>query len=101
LAGDIWAGGLGRVTDDELIGVLRAARRLTSWAAGMELDAAGELWRRRAAEEDAGDTGAAGRTGDEIAAALTLTGRAADTMVDLAIVFPGRLGQALQYRIKQ
>ena len=59
LAGDIWADGLGRVTDDELIGILRAARRLTSWAAAMELDAAGELWRRRAAEEDAGDTGAA------------------------------------------
>src|SRR5215472_19332718 len=71
LAGDIWAGGLGQLTDDELIGVLRAARRLTSWAAAMELDAAGDLWRRRAAEEDAGDTGAATRTGDEIAAALT------------------------------
>jgi hypothetical protein len=85
LAGDAWAAGLDRLSDDELIGVLRAARRLASWAAGMELAAAGDLWRRRAAEEAAGDTGAAERTGDEIAAALTLTGRAADSVLDLSI----------------
>jgi hypothetical protein len=48
LAGDTWALGLDRLTDDELIGVLRAARRLTSWAAAMELAAVGDLWRRRA-----------------------------------------------------
>jgi hypothetical protein len=77
--------GLGRLSDDELIGVLRVSRRLASWAAAMELACVGDLWRRRTAEEDAGDEGAAGHAGDEIAAALTLTGRAADGVLDLAI----------------
>src|SRR6266566_2767907 len=36
-AADAWAAGLGRISDDELIGVMRAARRLASWAAAMEL----------------------------------------------------------------
>jgi hypothetical protein len=36
-------------------------------------------------EEAAGDTGAGEHTGDEIAAALTLTGRSADQLLDLAI----------------
>ena len=76
-AADAWSIGLGRLTDDELIGVMRAARRLASWAAAMELAAAGDLWRRRWAEEQAGDTGAACHADDEIAAALTLTARAA------------------------
>ena len=84
-ADDAWTAGLGRLSDDELIGVLRASRRLASWAAAMELACVADLWRRRTAEEDAGDTGAAGHAGDEIAAALTLTGRAADGVLDLAI----------------
>jgi hypothetical protein len=73
-ASDAWAAGLDRLTDDELIGVMRAARRMTSWAAAMELACVADLWRRRTAEEDAGDTGAARHADDEIAAALTLTG---------------------------
>jgi hypothetical protein len=84
-AADACAAGLGRLSDDELIGVMRAARRLASWAAAMELAAIGDLWRRRVAEEEAGDTGAACHADDEIAAALTLTGRAADRALDLAI----------------
>jgi hypothetical protein len=84
-ASDAWAAGLDRLTDDELIGVMRAARRLSSWAAAMELACVADLWRRRTAEEDAGDTGAARHADDEIAAALTLTGRAADRVLDLAI----------------
>jgi hypothetical protein len=84
-AADAWAAGLDRLTDDELIGVMRAARRLASWAAAMELACVADLWRRRTAEEDAGDTGAARHADDEIAAALTLTGRAADRVLDLAI----------------
>jgi len=84
-AADAWAAGLGRLSDDELIGVMRAARRLASWAAAMELAAVGDLWRRRVAEEEAGDTGAACHANDEIAAALTLTGRAGDRVLDLAI----------------
>ena len=84
-AADAWSIGLGRLNDDELIGVMRAARRLASWAAAMELAAAGDLWRRRWAEEQAGDTGAAFHADDEIAAALTLTGRAANQVLSLAV----------------
>jgi hypothetical protein len=82
---DARAIGLGRLTDDELIGVMQAARRLASWSAATELAAAGDLWRRRWAEEQAGNTGAACHADDEIAAALTLTRRAADQMLSLAI----------------
>ena len=78
LAGDAWQAGLGRLSDDELIGVLRAGRRLASWAAAMELAATADLWARRTAEQDGGDTGAAEHADDEIAAALTLTRHAAD-----------------------
>jgi hypothetical protein len=85
LAGDVWAAGLDRLSDDELIGVLRAARRLASWSAAMELAAVGDLWRRRVAEEDAGGVGAACHADDEIAAALTLTARAADRDLELAV----------------
>jgi hypothetical protein len=84
LAGDRWATGLGRLADDELIGVMLAARRLASWATAMELAAVGDLWRRRVAEQDGGDTGAADHAADELAAALTLTGRAADTQLAFA-----------------
>jgi len=76
-AADAWAAGLDRISDDELVGVMRAARRLASWAAAMELAAIGDLWCRRVAEEEAGDTRAASHANDEIAAALTLTGRGA------------------------
>ncbi len=82
---DARAIGLGRLTDDELIGVMRAARRLASWSAAIELAATGDLWRRRWTEEQAGDTGAACHADDEIAAALTLTRRAADQVLSLAI----------------
>ena len=85
LAGDRWAAGLERLSDDELIGILRAARRLASWAAAMELAAAADLWRRRTAEEDAGDRGAAVHTDAELAAALTLTRHAADQVLGLAV----------------
>jgi Domain of unknown function (DUF222) len=84
-AADVWAGGLARVSDDELIGVMRAARRLASWATALELAAAGDLWRRRVSEAEAGDTCAATRLDAEIAAALTLTGRAAGRLLDLAV----------------
>ena len=82
---DAGAIGLGRLTDDELIGLMRAARRLASWSAAMELAAAGDLWRRRWAEEQAGNSGAARHTDDEIAAALTLTRRGADQVLSLAV----------------
>jgi Domain of unknown function (DUF222) len=85
LTGDVHAAGLGRLTDDELIGVLRAARRLGSWSASLELSAVGDLMCRRVDQEAAGQSGAAGHADAEIAAALTLTGRAAGGLLDLAV----------------
>ena len=83
LADDV-AAGLGRCSDDELIGVLRAGRRLASWSASLELSAAGELMARRAAQEAAGEAHAE-HADAEIAAALTLTGRAAGRLIDQAM----------------
>src|SRR5262249_19253 len=88
-AADAWAAGLGRLSDDELIGGMRAARRLASWAAAMELAAIGDLCGRpvaeAGAEEDGGDPGGVGQANGEIAAALTLTGRGGDRMLGLAV----------------
>jgi hypothetical protein len=72
--------GLGALSDDELIGVLAAARRGQSWQAELELAAVSELDARRA--------GPGGREGehvdDELAALLTLTGRSAQAQLELA-----------------
>ena len=77
--------GLDRLSDDELIGVLRAARRLASWSAALELAAVTDLATRRDAEAAGTGSCAPGEhIGDEIAAALTLTARAADVLLDLA-----------------
>ena len=86
LADDAWAAGLSRLSDDELVGVLRAARRLASWSAALELAAVTDLATRREAEAvGAGSCVPGEHIGDEIAAALTLTARAADVLLDLAI----------------
>jgi Domain of unknown function (DUF222) len=125
-------GGLHLVNDDELTGVIRAWRRLTSWATARELAAVAELARRRPAEESSfgleikarlraagsgdsagstrGDSGRGSSSGDkasaapgsapgpdagfpglispfasdELAAALTLTTRAAETHLEFA-----------------
>ena len=79
------AAGLGRCSDDELIGLVRAGRRLASWSASLELSAAGELMARRMAQEAAGQAHAAEHADAEIAAALTLTGRAAGRLIDQAM----------------
>jgi hypothetical protein len=72
--------GLDQLSDDELIGVLAAARRVQSWQAWLELAATAELDARRAAPD--------GREGehvtDELAAALTLTGRSAQAQLELS-----------------
>jgi Domain of unknown function (DUF222) len=86
LASGAWATGLHRLTDDQLIGVLRAWRRLTSWTAAGELAAAAELHRRRAAEVAAGaDPHLGEHVGDELAVSLTLTTRGADQLLDFAV----------------
>jgi hypothetical protein len=79
------AAGLSRLTDDELAGVIRAGRRLSSWASALELAAVGDLMRRREGEEAAGHQHAAEHVDAEIAALLTLTGRGAGRVLDLAI----------------
>ena len=79
-AGQARQGGLGALSDDELIGVLGSARRLGSWQAELELAVVAELDARRAGQD--------GREGEhvaeEIAAALTLTGRSAGTLLELS-----------------
>ena len=84
-ADDAWADGLDRLTDDELIGVICAWRRLASWSAAGEFAAVSALARRRAAESG-GDAGRrlAEHVDSEIAAALTLTSRSADRLLELA-----------------
>jgi hypothetical protein len=82
--------GLGALSDDELVGVLGAARRVCSWQAELELAVVAELDARRAGPD--------GREGEhvagEIAAALTLTGRSAGSLLELS----RRLGRLAQTR---
>jgi hypothetical protein len=72
--------GLSEFSDDELIGLMGAARRVQSWQAELELAATAELDARRAQPD--------GREGEhvaeELAAALTLTGRAALAQLELS-----------------
>src|SRR5215471_4388369 len=63
----------------------RAGRRLSSWAGALELTAVSDLMRRREQQEKAGDLHAAEHVDAEIAALLTLTGRGAGRVLDLAI----------------
>ncbi len=72
--------------------MLLAARRLASWSAALELAAVTDLATRREAEAAGTGSCAPGtgscapgeHIGDEIAAALTLTAKAADVLLDLA-----------------
>ncbi len=90
-------GRLIELTDDELIGVLRAWRRLESWCSAGTLAAAAELARRRPA--DKASAAAPGRfpaqlsefISDEIAAALTLSGQTASALLELALDLATRL----------
>src|SRR5581483_9575949 len=77
--------GLAKLNDDELIGLALAWRRLQSWATGAELAAVAALARRRDRQATAaGDPRIAEHFGDELAVALTLTGRAAAGLLDFA-----------------
>jgi hypothetical protein len=90
-------GRLAQLDDDELIGALRAWRRLESWCCSGALAASAELARRRPAERTA--PAAPGEfpaqlsefIGDEIAAALTLSSRTADVYLGLALDLATRL----------
>src|SRR5450755_220110 len=85
LAAQAWEDGLGGLSDDELIGVLCAARRVCSWQTALEFAAVAELDVRRMAQVgDVTEPRAAAHTSEELAAALVLTGRAADMLLDLA-----------------
>ena len=86
----------GALDDDRLVGVLRAWRRLTSWAQARELAMIAELARRRPADRT--PPAPPGQfpaelsefVPDEVAMALTLTQRAAETQVGLALDLAGR-----------
>ncbi|MWA03327.1 DUF222 domain-containing protein [Actinomadura sp. LD22] len=78
---------LADLTDGELLEVAAAARRQTSWAQARELAAIAELAGRRAAggvEDDPRVLSAHESVTDEVAAALTVTGNAAASLVHLA-----------------
>src|ERR1700761_9193197 len=91
-------GPLAVLDDDELIGVMRAWKRLESWCSASLLTTVAELARRRPARGTAAAApgGLPGQgsefANDEVAAALTLTSQAADTCtalsLDLAIRLP-------------
>src|SRR6201994_583262 len=84
LAGAVTCGGrLSGLDDDEVPGVLRAWRRLESWCTAGLLAAVAELARRPAQLSEF--------ISDEVAAALTLTGRTASTYTDLAVDLAIRL----------
>jgi hypothetical protein len=86
LAADKQAEGLARASDDELAGLMIAWRRIGSWAAAGELAAVAELDRRRTAQVAAGaDVHLGEHVADEVAMALTLTSRAADSLTDFAV----------------
>jgi hypothetical protein len=79
------ADGDDKLGESELIGVLCAWRRMSSWAAAGETAAAMELVRRRRAQsEGPGDSRLADHIQDELAAALTLTGRSADRLISMS-----------------
>ncbi len=83
--GEAFEAGLAGLSDDELVGLLCAARRLSSWQAGMELAAVGELdARRRAQAARPGSSQVGERVSEELAATLMLTARSADSLLGLA-----------------
>ncbi len=70
-------GGVRGLEDDQLVGVLAAARRISSWATAVEADTAGELARRREATGSFADLK---YLADELAAALTTSVRAGEAL---------------------
>jgi hypothetical protein len=91
---------LAGLSDDELIGVLRAWRRQTSWAQARELAAITELARRRPADgmplarPGPPPASVSEFTAGEVGLALTLTRRSAGAQLDLALALAARSGTA-------
>lgn len=82
---DAFAYGLDQLSDDELVGVLLAARRLCSWQEALELTAVSELdARRRRQAARPGSSRASEHVSDELAAALVLTSRSSDRLLGLS-----------------
>ncbi|MGI8328885.1 DUF222 domain-containing protein [Actinomadura scrupuli] len=76
---------MAELTDDELVSVMVAWRRITSWAQSCELAAVAELVRRREERHPGGPPlKVAESIADEIALALTLSGGAAGMWAGLA-----------------
>ena len=89
--GETTAAGERELGESELIGVLCGWRRMQSWAAAGEAAAVRELVRRRDEQALAsGSKHAAEHVDDELAAALTLTGRSAGRLLSVAVQL-GRL----------
>jgi hypothetical protein len=90
-------GRLAELFDDELIGVIRAWRRIESWSGAGLMMAVAELARRRPAERTppAPPGGFPAQLsefiGDEVAAALTLTAQTAAAYLDVALDLATRL----------
>ena len=79
------ADGHAKLGESELIGVLCAWRRISSWAAAGEAAAVITLARRRSAQScEPGKSHLAEHVDDEIAAALMLTGRSAGRLLTVA-----------------
>jgi hypothetical protein len=82
---DTMDSGLGSLEDDELVGLLRASRRLASWQAAVEFRAISELDGRRLRESGRpGWSRISEHVSCELAAALTLTGRSADSLLGIS-----------------
>ncbi len=74
--------GLPGLGESELVGVLCAAERMASWAAAQKAESVITLCRRRAAQaRERKNKHLIEHVADEVAAALTLTGRAANRLV--------------------
>ncbi len=85
LSGCAFGRGLGVLSDDALVGLLHASRRLSAWQSGIELAAVAELDHRRLTESARpGWSRVSEHVAAELAAALVLTGRSADLLLALA-----------------
>jgi hypothetical protein len=97
------AGDVGRLTDDQLMGMLSAARRLENRAAYLEAVAIAEFARRRAAQADAAATARTLRQGrrsgdfpdEELAMELLTSQAEAGARIEAAACLTARLPQTL------